>query len=326
MFQLHSKHFSKPVLGALISITQLLAFFALSSPAHAAQETEMVMAQQLGYPLHRDFAPLNHVMVKKVDINGNTRITISPFDKPNAPWLEFAEEKNVNQLVDSKNTFYTLISGHFMALHPTQPGQAITVQQNTLLTRIAEQPDGSLIMYMGDPSHVDESKAPRFMETPYFTTFVLKEADLANYKGVQYEELMADPKAQEGVLKAHFDKVNNQDLAALKIPSKGKLHSGSVAKQSIKLAKRIAEQDGQKMGTTHVVSDGWSFKKHAITGVPLYRYANVAFTQKNKNGKCMLLGFQIRQDYDGRGYNNMVYSKNMLRNPPYNQYMSCKNL
>ncbi len=310
---------------SLFTLTSLLLASTLQL-ANAKSETEMYLVQTIGLPTYRDAQPIDHIMVKRTNINGNKRITIHPFNKPDKPWLEFAEDKNVNQLVDSKNTFYTMISGSYMTLHPIHRDQAMTVQQNTLLTRIAERPDGTLIMYMGDPSHVDESKAPRFMEVAYPTTFAMQKSDIPNYETTSIEMVMKDPKKQEAVLKAHFDKVNAQELAGVKIPAKGKLHNGSVAKQSIKLAKRIAEQDGQTAGKAHVVSNGWSFKKHAITGIPLYRYANVAFTQKNKNGKCMLLGFQIRQDYDGRNYNDMVYSKTMLRNPPYGQYMSCKNL
>jgi len=309
-----------------LSLLLAILFIFTSGAALAQQETKMILTQSLGFPVHRDAEAINHIMVKRTTINDNKRITIHPLNKPNAPWLEFAEEKNVNKLVESKNTFYTLISGSYMTLHPTQKGQAMTVQQNTLLTRLAEGEDGTLMIYMGDPSHVDESKAPRYMEVVYPTTFALQESDIPNYETTTIDMLMEDPKKQEAVLKAHFDKVNGQQLADVKIPNKGKLHSGSVAKQSVKLAKRIAEQDGQTAGKAHVVSDGWLFKKHAITGIPLYRYANVAFTQKNKNGKCMLLGFQIRQDFDGGSYNDMVYSKTMLRNPPYGQYMSCKNL
>lgn len=315
-------------LTLLKTLTMLLASLLIfsSGSAFAKQETKMILVQSLGFPEHRDAQPINHIMVKRTTINGNKRITIHPLNRPDTPWLEFAEEKNMNKLIESKNTFYTLISGSYMTLHPTQKGQAMTVQQNTLLTRLAEGEDGTLMIYMGDPSHVDESKAPRYMKVAYPTTFALQESDIPNYETTTIDMLMEDPKKQEAVLKAHFDKVNGQQLADVKIPNKGKLHSGSVAKQSIKLAKRIAEQDGQTAGKAHVVSDGWLFKKHAITGIPLYRYANVAFTQKNKNGKCMLLGFQIRQDFDGASYNDMVYSKTMLRNPPYGQYMSCKNL
>jgi len=306
----------------------LMGFFTVYSPSsfsNPAQQTEMYFIQSLGFPVHRDAVPVNHIMVKRTLINGNMRITIHPFDKPDKPWLEFAKSPLVNQTIDSKNQYYDLIAGSFMAVHPTQENQAITVQHNSMLTRLAERPDGTFIIYMGDPSHVNESKAARYMKTPYFVNFALQESDIPTYETVKVQDLFTEPKEQERVLKAHFDKVNSQDMANLKIPAKGALHQGSVAKQSIKLAKRIAEQDGQTAGKTHVVSNGWQIRKHGITGVPLYRYANVAFTQKNKNGKCMLLGFQIRQDYGNREYSDLVYSKTMLRNPPYNQYMSCQN-
>lgn len=89
---------------------------------------------------------------------------------------------------------------------------------------------------------------------------------------------------------------------------------------------KVLEKDGQDLLYLNVESNDWTIVTNKYTGEILYRWAKGAFAQKNSDGRCMLQGCIIKQQYNGSDYNSSMFGGIIHGQLPYGQYMACENV
>lgn len=85
-------------------------------------------------------------------------------------------------------------------------------------------------------------------------------------------------------------------------------------------------QNGSKYLKAKVYANGWTIVRNRLSGVPEYRWIEVYFLEKKKDGSCYAQTFPVTQQYDGNKYVNTqiqlgaVYSLKAS----FNGYIDCQ--
>lgn len=250
-------------------------------------------------------------------------ISIKPAQKDNFNWmLLYADTLNQMGLNES-TTAYMLSSGEYQVEDPKNPGNALHLTASGFIpSRALKLEEGLIVLYYGEIKGTAQKGYQNGMENPTLASVIGNKSALEKF---DEDKAMALIKKHENAKKENYKKVIEADKAKIKLPAKGKLSTPELETLGKDMAQSVCRQDNSTFGNSVVMSDNWTITYHALTGMPIYRTAVIAFTQ-NYKGTCKLQGFRIIQNYDGNGYNETPRFSSIVFDYPFNQNMSCNNL
>ena len=299
--------------------------------AQAKAELEATLANSLmlsnlmGYsPQPYQWAAVSHVEVKEVkDPKLNLdALNIKPLQTDFNWMLFYSDPKNQMGLPENVRS-YMLSSGVYQVEDPKNPGKALNLSASGMVpTRAIHLAEGPIVIYYGVINGTPVEGYENGMDDPAFATAIASKEVLQSF---DKQKAMQIIKAHEDAKKENYERVRNAKQALVKLPEKGKLSTPELEALGKDIAQSVTRQDNATYGHSVVMSNNWTITRHALTGVPKYRTATVAFTQEYK-GKCKLQGFRILQDYDGSTFSGTPRFSSIVFDYPFNQNMSCDNL
>lgn len=285
----------------------------------------LMLSNIMGYsPGPRQWAAVTHVDIKEIkDPKLNLdAMQIRPLGTDHNWMLLYADPQNQMGLPE-KVRAYMLSSGFYQVEDPNNPGRALNLSASgQVATRAIQLDEGPIVLYYGIIEGTPVDGYQNGMNDPAFATVIGSKEAVQKFDRTQAMKMV---NAHEVAKKENYKKVRESKMANVKLPPKGKLSTPELEVLGRDMAQSVTRQANATYGRSVVMSNNWTITRHVITGVPKFRTATVAFTQKH-NEKCKLQGFRILQDYDGSGYSGTPRFSSIVFDYPFNQYMSCDNL